>query len=162
MKPLDERHRSAAAVLGQGGTMPEAAEAAGVGTRSVQEWLRRREDFRALVDDARSREAGHEPGALATLRDLLKSPDEAVRLRAAIALLNAGRGGRDHAEDDKGTTGAAVLVLDPAFFGGQEDPPPAAIDAASLYADWDGRVSQAEADAHDRGGAAFGDGWEAR
>lgn len=98
MKPLDERHRRAAAALATG-TAADTSAAVGVSVRSIQEW-KKREDFAALVTELRDREASHEPGALATLRELLASPDEAIRLRAATALINAGRGGHDPVDDD--------------------------------------------------------------
>jgi hypothetical protein len=164
-KPLDERHHSAAVLLGQGATQAEAAEAAGVRRRTIQDWLRR-EDFAALVREAREREAGSEPGALATLRELLAPtrPDgtprsDAVRLRAAAELIRANKPGRDPADDDEG--GAApggLMILDPSLLEDLPEP----IDLASEYEAWGGEVSQREADAHDRSGAAFGDGWEPR
>jgi hypothetical protein len=153
-KPLDERHRSAAALLGQGATQAEAAEAAGVRRRTIQDWMKR-DDFAALVQETREREASSEPGALATLRELLKSPDDSVRLRAAIALLNAGRGGRDPVDDEGGQAPTGLMILDPSLLEDLPEP----IDLASEYEAWGGaQVSQREADAHDRGGAAFGDG----
>lgn len=157
MKPLDGRHRSAAALLGQGASQAEAAEAAGVGRRTVQDWLKR-DDFQALVRDLREREASSEPGALARLRELLRSDDESIALRAAIELVRAGRGGTDPAED---RAAQDVQVFEDAF-DDETAPEPEPIDLADFYETWDGEVSQREADAHDRGGAAFGDGWEAR
>jgi Homeodomain-like domain len=158
-RPLDERHHSAAALLGRGASQAEAAEAAGVGRRTVQDWLRR-EDFAALVRDLREREAGSEPGALAKLRELLNSPDESIALRAAIELVRSGRGGRDPADDEDGAaSGSGLLILDPSLLEDLPEP----IDLAGEYEAWGGaEVTQAEADAHERGGAAFGDGWELR
>jgi hypothetical protein len=160
-KPLDERHHRAAAALGQGGTQAEAAEAAGVRRRTIQDWMKR-DDFAALVRELREREAGSEPGALATLRELLapEKPDgsprsDAVRLRAAVELVRVGRGGRDPADEDAPATGSGLVILDPALLEDLPEP----IDLAEEYELWSGEVSQREADAHDRGGAAFGDGW---
>lgn len=166
MKPLDERHHSAAALLGQGATQAEAAEAAGVRRRTIQDWLKR-DDFAGLVREARGREAESEPGALATLRELVgptrpdgEPRDERVRLRAAVELIRANKPGRDPVDDDEG--GAApggLMILDASLLEDLPEP----IDLASEYEEWGGApVSQREADAHDRGGAAFGDGWEPR
>jgi hypothetical protein len=162
-KPLDERHRSAAALLGQGATQAEAAEAAGVRSRTIQDWLRR-DDFAALVREAREREAGSEPGALATLRELLAPtrPDgeprsDAVRLRAAAELIRANKPGRDPVDDEGAQAPSGLMILDPSLLEDLPEP----IDLASEYEEWGGaQVSQREADAHDRGGAAFGDGWQ--
>ena len=140
MKPLEDHHREAAAMLGQGATQAEAAEAVGRTVRTVRDWMRR-EDFRALVDESRGREASHEPGALATLRELLKSPDEAIRLRAAIELVRTGRGGRDPAEDEEAPR---LEVFSDALDG--PEPPPGRVDIAALYEAWDGKISQREAD----------------
>ncbi len=160
-KPLDERHHRAAATLGQGGTQAEAAEAAGVRPRTVQDWMKR-DDFAALVRELREREAGAEPGALATLRELLapEKPDgsprsDAVRLRAAVELVRIGRGGRDPVDEDGASAaGSGLVILDPSLLDDLPEP----LDLADLYETWDGQVSQREADAHDRSGAAFGDG----
>jgi hypothetical protein len=162
-KPLDERHHSAAALLGQGATQAEAAEAAGVRRRTIQDWLKR-DDFAALVREARGREADSEPGALATLRELVgptrpdgTARDERVRLRAAVELIRANKPGRDPVDDDDGAAAAGgLMILDPSLLEDLPEP----IDLASEYELWDGEVSQKEADAHDRGGAAFGDGWQ--
>lgn len=167
MKPLDGRHHRAAAVLGQGGTQAGAAEAAGVSVRRIQE-LEKRDDFAALVAQARDRESDQEPGALATLRELLgpTGPDgeprsEEVRLRAALGLVRAGRGGRDPADDDKADAAAQVLLLDPGFFA--EEPEPEPVDVAAMYERFGGRdPSQAEADWWATSGATFGDGWDKR
>lgn len=154
-KPLDERHHRAAALLGQGGTQAEAAEAAGVQRRTIQDWMKR-DDFAALVRELREREAGSEPGALAKLRELLNSPDESIALRAAIELVRSGRGGRDPVDDEDGAAiGSGLVILDPSLLEDLPEP----IDLADLYDTWDGEVSQREADAHSQGGAAFGDGW---
>lgn len=161
MKPLDERHHHAATLLGQGATQAEAAEAAGVQRRTIQEWAKR-DDFAALVREARGREAGSEPGALATLRELLAPtrPDgtprsDAVRLRAAAELIRANKPGRDPVDDEGGQAPTGLMILDPSLLEDLPEP----IDLADEYERWGGQVSQREADAHDRGGAAFGDGW---
>lgn len=161
MKPLDERHHRAAALLGQGATHAEAAEQVGVTPRTLTDWAKR-PDFAALVHEIRERDAGSEPGALATLRELLgpTRPDgsprsEAVRLRAATELIRANRPGRDPA-DDEDVSAAGLVILDPALL---EDDAPEPIDLAREYEEWEGHVSQREADAHERGGLAFGDGW---
>lgn len=156
MKPLDERHREAAAVLATG-TAADAARAVGVAVRTVRTW-NKREDFRALVTELRGREASHEPGALATLRELLKSEDESVRLRAAIALLNAGRGGADPADDDKAGEAAAaagLVILDPSILEDDESEP-VEWNLADLYDRWGGaEITQREAD-HWRTALDFG------
>lgn len=162
MKPLDERHHSAAALLGQGATQAEAAEAAGVRRRTIQDWMKR-DDFAALVREARGREAESEPGALATLRELVGPTrpdgtprDERVRLRAAVELIRANKPGRDPVDDEDGQAPAGLMILDPSLLEDLPEP----IDLASEYEAWGGaQVSQREADAHDRNGAAFGDGW---
>jgi hypothetical protein len=155
-KPLDERHHKA--------TQAEAAEAAGVGRRTIQDWMKR-DDFAALVQGTREREADSEPGALATLRELLAPtrPDgsprsDAVRLRAAAELIRANKPGRDPVDDEGGDAPSGLMILDPALLEDLPEP----VDLAEEYELWSGQVSQREADAHDRGGAAFGDGWEAR
>lgn len=163
MKPLDERHRRAAALLGQGATQAEAAEAAGVRRRTIQDWLRR-DDFAALVGDLRERDAEAEPGALATLRELL-SPDkpdgtprsDAVRLRAAAELIRANKPGRDPVDDEDAEVPTGLMIIDPSLLDDLSEP----MDLADEYAAWGGaEVTQAEADAHERRGLPFGDGWQ--
>ncbi|HEX5504308.1 MAG TPA: hypothetical protein VFW96_16905, partial [Thermomicrobiales bacterium] len=132
----------------------------------IQDWMKR-DDFAALVREARGREADSEPGALATLRELVgptrpdgEPRDERVRLRAAVELIRANKPGRDPVDDDAGgAVPGGLMILDASLLEDLPEP----IDLADEYEAWGGaEVSQREADAHDRGGAAFGDGWEVR
>jgi hypothetical protein len=100
-----ESRELAAARLAVGGTIAEAAAAGGVGERVIYLW-KKEAAFKARVRELRSEAVGRAVGLLSdamteaatTLRDLLASEAEPIRLRAAVALLELGLKGAD-AED---------------------------------------------------------------
>ncbi len=51
-RPLDERHKEAARLLGKGNTQSDVAELVGVTRQAVSSWMRR-PDFRELVERAK-------------------------------------------------------------------------------------------------------------
>jgi hypothetical protein len=98
-KPLDERHRRAAAMLGRGGSQADVADEVGVGRRTIQDWLKR-EDFAELVRSAAAEQASGSPtiktmravleeAALTACRPESDEPDWPTRVRAAAALTRA-------------------------------------------------------------------------
>ena len=95
----------AAQALATGATVAEAAQQANTTDRSVYRWLtspkfRRRiaKLQQAIARQAAGRMADGMSEAAAALRELLKSQDEAVRLRAARALVELGARLRDSVE----------------------------------------------------------------
>jgi len=95
----------AAQALANGATVADAAQQAGACERSVYRWLahprfRRRvaKLQQAMVRQAAARMAEGMAEAAAALRELLQSKDEAVRLRAARALVELGSRLRDSVE----------------------------------------------------------------
>ncbi len=96
-KALDGKHSAAALALGEGATVAEAAEAAGVSASTVSRW-QREEHFAALIrvaaDDAalehRRSLRALKADAGATVARILKGGEgipAAVQLRAALAIL---------------------------------------------------------------------------
>src|SRR5439155_25129658 len=80
---VTDRDVQIAKLIGRGYTRGEVASRLKVSTKTVSRVMGR-PDARALAQ--RTRELG-DPDAVAVLRELLTSPNDHVRLRAAIALL---------------------------------------------------------------------------
>ena len=85
---LTAAQRRCAILIGRGLTYSEAGKAIGVGTRQVERWMSPSSGIPGMRElAAAEREQVFEPGALDTLRQLLSSKSETIRLNAAKALL---------------------------------------------------------------------------
>jgi HEAT repeat protein len=82
---VNEIQERAARMLGRGHSQTAAAKEAGVTDRTIRSWLQTVPGFREAAQH--ELELAPEPDALTTLRALLKSSREDIRLRAAIALM---------------------------------------------------------------------------
>lgn len=106
-----------ALLIASGRTIKDAAAEAGAGERTVHTWL---EDqaYRAhvsalrgrLLDEAVGRLAGCASEAVATLAELLGEDQPAVRLRAALGILDQLIRVRQHAELDERITNLEKLA----------------------------------------------------
>ena len=85
MTGLSDKQLLAARMLGRTHTPEQAADAIGVTSRTIRRWRDTVPGFKEAADA--ERDAVGEPDALSTLRELLTSDREDIRLRAAVALL---------------------------------------------------------------------------
>jgi hypothetical protein len=92
--------------IASGLSIRAAARKAGVGERTAYRWHAESPGFAALVAKLRDATLNRTVGKLVkastraaeALAQLIKSPDEVIRLRACTAILDAGIRVRDHAE----------------------------------------------------------------
>lgn len=97
LRPLTDRQRRCAALIGAGKTKTEAAREVSRSRRSIATWCQR-SDFQALMQAARDQALSREPTAAETLRAALLatksdgSPDWEVRVRAASVLTTGSKG----------------------------------------------------------------------
>ena len=100
----------AAEVLAAGGTSTEAAEAAGVGVRTIRRWRNDEPRFADSIDDTRSRMLAEAAGLLAShtttaarrLGEIIQSEEERHALPAARVVLDmAARYRSDRAIEDR-------------------------------------------------------------
>ena len=97
-------------LLARGYSQPETARRAGIAPRTIRYWLSRNPDFVAYVKGYA--DTLPEPSARDTLRELLQSPSEQIRLSAARALL-LDAGARDEEEETRQPGTSKVTVYAP-------------------------------------------------
>ena len=104
--PLSPRQEAVALALACGRTLREAAEASGVGERTIKTWLAQQPALSRRVNGLRGELTSRALGRLAegmalaadTLRELLAAKSEGVRLSAARAVLELGNKLRESVE----------------------------------------------------------------
>jgi hypothetical protein len=135
VKPLDQRHHQAAALLGRGAPQADVAEGVGVSRRTVADWLKR-DDFAELVRAERARAIDAQP----TMRGVLEeaalraerpdgSVDWSVRVAAARALIGA-----DGFGSPPEPPPPAVEYFD---MDDEAEPPATSVDVAAHFAAWE-------------------------
>jgi len=95
MDGLSVKQERAMEVLLEGGTQKEAATVAGVAADTVGRWLREDEEFETELEGRREEQRAAkaarmdalEDAAISTLRELMGSKNEMVRLRAAAVVM---------------------------------------------------------------------------
>lgn len=98
-KPLTARQRQVAQLCGNGSSQTAAAKSVGVSRRSVCAWATR-EDFQAVVKQARNNLLDTQPNARSVLEAALTATDKSGhplwrdRINAARALTGLGGGGK--------------------------------------------------------------------